>query len=66
MLAEARDRITRHWWMCAFPGAAIALTVLAFNPPRRRPARRAGPEDVIEQRSLPCPIEPAIVCDRPE
>ena len=31
MLAEARGRITLHWWMCAFPGAAIALTVLAFN-----------------------------------
>ena len=31
MLAEARDRMTLHWWMCAFPGAAIAVTVLAFN-----------------------------------
>ena len=31
MLAEARTEMTRYWWMCAFPGAAIALTVLAFN-----------------------------------
>jgi len=31
MLAEARKEITLHWWMCAFPGAAIALTVLGFN-----------------------------------
>jgi ABC-type dipeptide/oligopeptide/nickel transport system permease subunit len=31
MLAEARDRMTLNWWMCAFPGAAIAATVLAFN-----------------------------------
>ena len=31
MLAEARQSMTHYWWMCAFPGAAIALTVLAFN-----------------------------------
>ncbi len=31
MLAEARDQIMLHWWMAAFPGAAIALTVLGFN-----------------------------------
>jgi peptide/nickel transport system permease protein len=31
MLAEARDRMLLHWWMAAFPGAAIALTVLGFN-----------------------------------
>ena len=31
MLSEARREMTHAWWMCAFPGAAIALTVLAFN-----------------------------------
>jgi len=31
MLAEARKDIALHWWMCAFPGGAIALTVLGFN-----------------------------------
>ena len=31
MLAEARGEIERQWWTCAFPGAAIALTVLGFN-----------------------------------
>jgi len=31
MLAEARKEILLHWWMCAFPGAAIAVTVLGFN-----------------------------------
>src|ERR1039457_2008531 len=25
MLAEARQNMTHYWWMCAFPGAAIAL-----------------------------------------
>jgi tetratricopeptide (TPR) repeat protein len=29
--AEARGEIERQWWTCAFPGAAIALTVLGFN-----------------------------------
>jgi peptide/nickel transport system permease protein len=31
MLADARKEISLHWWMCAFPGIAIALTVLGFN-----------------------------------
>ena len=31
MLAEARKVFTLHWWMAAFPGCAIALTVLGFN-----------------------------------
>ena len=31
MLAEARKEITLHWWMCAFPGCAIAFAVLGFN-----------------------------------
>ncbi len=31
MLAESRQEILLHWWMCAFPGAAIAFTVLGFN-----------------------------------
>ena len=31
MLAEARKVFTLYWWMAAFPGGAIALTVLGFN-----------------------------------
>lgn len=31
MLADARNVMTELWWSCAFPGAAIALTVLGFN-----------------------------------
>jgi ABC-type dipeptide/oligopeptide/nickel transport system permease subunit len=31
MLAQARDVMTLYWWTAAFPGAAIALTVLGFN-----------------------------------
>ena len=32
MLAEARNRdLAQFWWMCTFPGLAIALTVLGFN-----------------------------------
>jgi peptide/nickel transport system permease protein len=32
MLAESRDQLLAgHWWLAVFPGAAIMLTVLAFN-----------------------------------
>lgn len=31
MLADAREFITRAWWVITFPGVAILLTVLAFN-----------------------------------
>ncbi len=31
MLAEAREFILRAWWVMAFPGIAILLTVLAIN-----------------------------------
>lgn len=31
MLADAREFITRAWWVITFPGIAILLTVLAFN-----------------------------------
>jgi len=31
MLAEAREFITRAWWVVTFPGLAILLTVLAIN-----------------------------------
>ena len=31
MLATAREFILRAWWVLAFPGLAILLTVLAFN-----------------------------------
>lgn len=31
MLAESRKDFMTLWWTCAFPGGAIALTVLGFN-----------------------------------
>jgi peptide/nickel transport system permease protein len=31
MAADGRDFITRAWWICLFPGVALALTVFAFN-----------------------------------
>jgi len=31
MVAEGRDVLTRAWWLAAFPGAAIAGTVIALN-----------------------------------
>ncbi|HEX5758491.1 MAG TPA: ABC transporter permease, partial [Thermoanaerobaculia bacterium] len=31
MVAEGRDVLTAAWWLAAFPGAAIALTVIALN-----------------------------------
>lgn len=31
MLADHRGDLMNLWWTCAFPGAAIALTVLGFN-----------------------------------
>ena len=50
MVADGRDALTSAWWLTTFPGAAIALTVIAFNlvgdglrdvlDPRSRPDRR--------------------------
>ncbi len=31
MLTDARDYVRTAWWMSVFPGAALALTVLAIN-----------------------------------
>lgn len=31
MLSDSRDKMMLYWWMAAFPGAAIAVTVLGFN-----------------------------------
>jgi peptide/nickel transport system permease protein len=31
MIAEGRDALRFAWWVAAFPGAAIALAVIAFN-----------------------------------
>jgi len=31
MLAEAREFISRAWWVVTFPGLAILITVLAIN-----------------------------------
>ena len=31
MVSEGRGFITSAWWICFFPGLALALTVLAFN-----------------------------------
>ena len=31
LVADGRDVLVSAWWMAAFPGAAVALAVLAFN-----------------------------------
>jgi peptide/nickel transport system permease protein len=31
LLADAREQIDRAWWLAAFPGAALFLTVLGCN-----------------------------------
>ncbi|HEX9668175.1 MAG TPA: ABC transporter permease subunit, partial [Thermoanaerobaculia bacterium] len=31
MVAEGRDVLTTAWWLSAFPGAAIAATVIGLN-----------------------------------
>jgi peptide/nickel transport system permease protein len=31
MVAEGREALRFAWWVAAFPGAAIALAVIAFN-----------------------------------
>jgi peptide/nickel transport system permease protein len=31
MISEGRESLAYAWWIAAFPGAAIALTVIAFN-----------------------------------
>ncbi len=31
MLSDGRDHLRRAWWICAFPGVAIMLTVIAIN-----------------------------------
>ena len=31
MVAEGRDALSQAWWIATFPGAALALTVIAFN-----------------------------------
>ncbi len=31
MVAEGRDVLTTAWWLAAFPGAAIAATVIGLN-----------------------------------
>lgn len=31
MIAEGRDYLVRAWWVCAFPGLSILVTVMAIN-----------------------------------
>lgn len=31
LIAEGRDVLTSAWWISVFPGAALAITVIAFN-----------------------------------
>jgi peptide/nickel transport system permease protein len=31
MVGAARDFLQRAWWLCAIPGVAILVTVLAIN-----------------------------------
>jgi peptide/nickel transport system permease protein len=31
LIAEGREALLQSWWMATFPGAALAVTVIAFN-----------------------------------
>ena len=31
LIAEGQDVLVQAWWVATFPGAALALTVIAFN-----------------------------------
>ncbi|HEY4590433.1 MAG TPA: hypothetical protein VII86_14500, partial [Thermoanaerobaculia bacterium] len=31
LIAEGQDVLVQAWWISTFPGAAIAVTVIAFN-----------------------------------
>ena len=43
MLASAREFLPAAPWIVTLPGLAILITVLAHQPPRRRPPRRPRP-----------------------
>jgi len=46
MLAEGRDFLRSAWWVGVCPGAALALTVLAFQAAGRRAQQRLVRRDV--------------------
>jgi len=45
MVADGRDLLVTAWWMSTFPGAALALTVIAFN------LLADGVRDLLDPRS---------------
>ncbi len=55
MIADGTDALTEAWWVSAFPGSALALTVIAFNllgdglrdalDPRGQPARALAAQE---------------------
>ena len=52
MLADSREFIRSEPWIVTFPGLAILITVVVHQPRRRRPARRARPQDEAELMAL--------------
>lgn len=55
MIAEGREALRNAWWIATFPGAALALTVIAFN------LLADGLRDLLDPRSAgrPAMLPPA-------
>ena len=51
ILNEGKDAIEIGWWLSAYPGLAILVTVLVVQPPRRGDSRRARPAASPERRA---------------
>ncbi len=49
MIQQGRDHLLDGWWLTAFPGAAIALTVLGYNLLGDGLAARLDPRRVRER-----------------
>lgn len=58
MVAEGRDALSQAWWIATFPGAALALTVIAFN------LLADGLRDLLDPR-LDLRFDPDTGADRP-
>jgi peptide/nickel transport system permease protein len=65
MIADGRDALATTWWVSVFPGAAIALTVLAVNllgeglREALDPRRRGRPRDLPVGTAVAAGVEPA-------
>ncbi len=49
MVADGRDALVTAWWVSTFPGAALAVTVVAFN------LLADGLRDALDPRAVPVP-----------